>query len=372
MESKAVVFEKVGKYSTDNIKVPAVEDGTMLLKIELAGVCGTDLHILKGHFPNTPFPIIPGHEIVGIVEKIGKDCDKKMNLIGEIDVGDRVTVAPGVVCGECYYCRWYPHRGNFCTSRKAYGISRSSAEYPYLVGGMSEYIYLTPGSWVYNINDLTPELGVLIEPMSVGVKAVEFAMRPGMPLDGAGLGLADVVLIQGAGTIGLMTLVASKMAGAGKTIIIDMDKSRLKVAKMLGADLTIDMNDYQTGTDRVEKVFEYTDGIGADVVLECAGVLEAFQEALDYARKGGKVIELGMFTDAGSIPINPFTICSKELEVIGSFGYPAHNFKRAIEVVRQRRFPIEELVSESFSIDEFGDALRSFRERRGIDLVIEP
>ena len=372
-KSRAWVFLAPEKMETEEFEIPAVAEDCALLKVEACGICGTDKHIYLGHAPKAPFPFIAGHEIIGTVEKLGGKANESMNIFnGPLKTGDRVALAPsGKVCGRCYYCRNMPHRPAFCPNRNiVYGFTSIKKE-PSLWGGYAEYIYVLPGSNVFKIPEgMSLERAILIEPISTAVRAVERAYSPGEPFMGHGYGVGRSAMVLGAGPIGLMVVAALRYSGAGLIIAQDLLSERLDKASMLGADMLIDGR--LPVEERLEKVREATEGVGPDVVIEAAGTPHAFTEALDFARRGGKLIEVGNFTNNGPTEIIPFYICHKDLDIHGSWGYPALIFKDAISMLERTSLPIEEAVTHTFPLEEFPKALEVVGARDAGKVVIAP
>lgn len=372
---KAAILEGVEKLKIVDYPEPEVEPNALILKTELCGVCGTDMHLYAGNMA-IPFPVIPGHEFVGVIDEIGEEATS-MEVKGKpLAEGDRVVVVPGTnrFCGDCYFCRFMPHKPTLCTNRRVLGVNVTSAEPPHLLGGWAEKIYVDAEHfWVYKVPDeVPPEVAVLTEPMAVSSRAFERAYAPGLPTFGEGFGVGGTVAVQGAGAIGLLTVATAKMAGAGKIMIIDMVDERLKMAERLGADDVIDMRVYTTSAERVEEVNRLTNGLGADVVVECVGVPAAFPEGIDMTRRGGKFVEVGHYTDPGTVPVNPHTICFKDMDVLGSWTYPPTQFGTVLELMRQSmgRLPLDEVVTKVYGVAEAQTAIDDLKARKGIKLAI--
>ncbi|HUS77033.1 MAG TPA: alcohol dehydrogenase catalytic domain-containing protein, partial [Patescibacteria group bacterium] len=231
---KAAILEGVERLSLTDYPEPEVEANGILMKLELCGVCGTDMHLYGGKMA-IPFPVIPGHEFVGTVEEIGDDA-RGMEVKGqELAEGNRIVAVPGTnrFCGDCYFCRFMPHKPTLCTNRKVLGVNMTSTEPPHLLGGWAEKIYVDAEHfWVFKVPDeVPPEVAVLTEPMAVSSRAFERAYAPGLPTFGEGFGVGGTVVVQGAGAIGLLTVATAKIAGAGKIMVVDMVDERLKMAE---------------------------------------------------------------------------------------------------------------------------------------------
>ena len=250
----------------------------------------------------------------------------------------------------------------------------TSAEKPHLLGGWAEKIYVDAEHfWVYKIpKEVPPEIAVLSEPMAVSSRAFERAYAPGLPTFGEGFGVGNSVVVQGAGAIGLLTVATAKMAGAGNIMVVDMVDERLEMAKKLGADHAIDMRAQKTADERVKEVQKLTNGLGADVVVECVGVPAAVPEGIDMTRRGGKFVEVGHYTDPGPVLINPHTICNKDMDILGSWTYPPTQFGTVLELMRQSmgKIPLDELVTAKYSVDNAQQAIDDLKARKGIKLAI--
>lgn len=368
---KAAILEDVRKLKVVDYPEPEVEPNGFLMNMELCGVCGTDMHLYEGNM-NIPFPVIPGHEWVGVIEEIGEEA-KGYEVRGQgLDVGDRVVVVPGTnrYCGECYFCRFMPHKPTLCTGRKVMGVNMTSAEKPHLLGGWAEKVYVNAEKfWVYKVPDeVTPEVAVLSEPMAVSSRALERAYAPGMPTFGEGFGVGQSVVVQGAGAIGLLAIATAKLAGAGNIISVDMVDERLAMAEKLGADHVIDMRQMKTAEERVKEVQRLTNGLGGDVVIEAVGVPAAVPEGIDMTRRGGKYVEVGHYTNPGPVLINPHTICNKDMDILGSWTYPPTQFGTVLDLMRLAadRLPLDEIVTHKFHVSDAQKSIDTLKERKGI------
>ena len=368
---KAAILEDVRKLKIVDYPEPKVEDNGILLKMELCGVCGTDMHLYEGNM-KIPFPVIPGHEWVGIIEEIGEKAKGYESKGLHLDVGDRITVVPGTnrYCGECYFCKFMPHKPSLCTGRKVMGVNISSIEEPHLLGGWAEKIYVNAEKyWVFEVpEEVPPEVAVLSEPMAVSSRALERAYAPGIPTVGEGFGLGQSVVVQGAGAIGLLAVATAKIAGAGNIISIDMVDERLKMAEEMGADHVIDMRHYNTTEDRVAEVKRLTNGLGGDVVIEAVGVPAAFAEGIELTRRGGKFVEVGHYTNPGTVAVNPHTICNKDMDILGSWTYPPTQFGTVLELMRlaKDRIPLDKVVTHKFKVEDAQKSIDTLKAREGI------
>jgi len=367
------VMVEPGKIDMQDFDLPKVAEDTALLKVEACGLCGTDKHAFLGHIRTAPFPLIPGHEFMGTIVEIGKSANDKMAVIGgaPLKQGDRVAIAPSSLpCGHCWFCLHMPHRPSFCTTRTIYGFN-STNNFPGLWGGFAEYIYLHPKTWVFKIPEgMSIERAVLTEPMATGLRAVERAYSPGEPFMSHGYGVGRTAMVLGTGPIGVMAIVALRASGANLIIAQDILQSRLHMAKRMGADVMIDGK--LPLEQRIRQVQEVTGGIGPDVVIEAAGVPVVFQEALTFIRRGGKLIEVGHYTDPGSTEIHPWMICYKDVDIHGSWAYPPIIFGDALSVLLRTPLPIEEIVTHKLPLEELPRAIDLVGTEGVGKVVIQP
>jgi L-iditol 2-dehydrogenase len=321
--ARAVVM--VGtRFEVREYPVPEPAPGTVLLRQELAGICGTDVH--NWQFQRLKGDILLGHENVGIIEALGAGVTGD-TLGRPLAVGDRVAFAPGYPGG-------------------AYGFERADSDPP-LRGGFADYIYLQPGTIMLRTS-LPAEVAVLSEPFAVGVHG---AMR-------SGLKFGDTVVVQGAGAVGLLTLVAAKASGAGRLIMLGGPAGRLELARRLGADIVIDIGAVPDAAERTRLVRAETPrGEGADVVFECAGFLPAIPEGLGMVRRSGTFVEMGHFVDVGALELNPNQLLMRKnlrLEAIWGYGGPDY-FMRANTVLEKNEFPFAELVNPILPLEQAAD-----------------
>jgi L-iditol 2-dehydrogenase len=234
-------------------------------------------------------------------------------------------------------------------------------------------MYVLPGTPIFKVPESIPlEVSVLTDPTAVAIRALERAFEPGVPFAGTGFGVGSSVVIQGLGPIGILTAAAAKSAGAGKIIAIDSVDVRLRLAEEFGVDHVIDMRQFTKPEDRVQEVLKLTGKVGADVVIECTGVPSAFGEGIEFARSGGRYVEVGHFTDAGSVEVNPHLICKKDLDILGSWVFPKVTFRKALSLLSQRRFPFEKLVTHRLKVNEVARAFELMERKESGKIVIEP
>ena len=372
MQVQAAVMLQPGQIEIREFDKPTPANDALLLQVDKVGICGSDKHMYLGHTA-LKFPVIPGHEVVGTVAEIGTDANKVMNVMGgPLKEGDRITVVPGSKnCGRCYYCLHVPGRPTLCSGRTIYGFSNSESP-PYLTGEFSECTYIHGNSWVYKIPDEIPEeIAVLTEPVAVATRAVERACSPGLPQVGDGYSIGSSVAVLGCGPIGLLVIAVLRDSGAGTIIATDLVDSRLEMAQQMGADVVINVGETEPD-ERVEQIQSLTNGVGVDIAIECAGIPAVFSEALDVVRRGGKVIEVGHYTDSGDTRVRPHQICNKDLDVCGVWAYPQIQFQTALDFLQRTRAPLHELITHHLPLNQLVSGIEMLGNEGVYKVVIEP
>jgi L-iditol 2-dehydrogenase len=375
--ARAVTVVEPYKLEVREYEIPALRPGGLLVKMEMSGICGTDKHTYRGETTQyggtvneqtSPFPLICGHENVGIVAETTPGAE---DFYGEpIREGDRITMCPDVVCGKCHVCR-HIFAYSWCEKWRGYGNSFRATEEP-LMGGWGEYMVIIPEAFVYKVPDgLSPELAVYTEIMACTYaldKAKEFSS-----IASEGFLTDDTVLIQGIGPLGMAHLIKARMMGAGKIIVTDRSEYRLRLAKEFGADEVLNV-ETTTQEERVQLVHDWTSGRGVDVGIECVGYPEAFPEGLDMIRRGGMYILEGMFVDVGEIPINPHVLVSKSLRVIGLSNHPFTGYRPSMDLMLryQDQMPLDKYVTHRFGLDQAQEAMDTALSLECMKVVIAP
>lgn len=340
-----------------------LEPGAALVRTEMAGICGTDVHLWKGELPIS-LPVILGHETVGRIEQLGEGLEK--DWTGQpLKIGDRVTWNSAISCGACYYCaeKKQPTR---CPHRRAYGIGYQSTQPPHFWGGYAQFHYLRARTTIFKLPDDLPTEAVIGAGCAL-ITAIHGVER-------TGINWRDTVVVQGAGPVGLSALAVAKSAGAAKVIVIGGPKHRLQMAKRFGADHVIDLEEDKDAPSRIKAVRELTGGYGADAVLECVGHPSAIGEGMEMCRDGGKYLVLGHYCDAGSVSFNPHVITRKQLQVFGSWSSEPRHLKGAIEFLSatQKQFPFAEMVTHRFALEQANEALNTTASWQAAKSVIVP
>jgi len=316
---------------------PKILKQAALIQIGACGVCGTDLHILKGHWPKAlPWPFTLGHELGGIIVEAGAGF-KEDFMSKPLQVGSRVMIPPLMPCGHCYYCIHYPESANKCLTPVYYGRYLGFDKPPHLWGGWAEYVYVDlealPGTKIYKLPDDMPlRLGALAEPLTSFIRAFNRAVRVG------GFKWGDTVVIQGSGPIGILAFAAAQEMGAGRVICVGAPETpRLELARKFGAHATVDIERYQTAEARIKRVRELVGGFGADLVMDCSGHPSAGPEGIEFLRDGGTYVEMGQFTDAGAITTSWHRFCAKDINVLGSWGFTGNDLPLGVDMLYRAR-----------------------------------
>lgn len=344
-------------------------DGSILLKVGAAGVCGTDVHNFSNSSSINPYPFIMGHEVSGTIEAIGEHC--KVNSYQKFKVGDRVTVTPMVGCQECYYCKTFPHVVNYCPNRKAIGVG-AFRDPPYLFGGFAENMVVPANFWIHKLPDDMPlDVGALAEPLAVAIHGLGRAAGSGSPYFQGNIGINTSVVIQGCGPIGILVAAAAKFSGA-TVVVLDRLLERLKMAEKIGVtDETIDVSK-MTDAELISVVKKMHHGGGPDIVVEATGEPDAVRVGIMLPRRGGKYIELGNAVDGKEIRIRPDYICRNYLEILGSVLAPAHEYPKAIHMLSSSEFPLSKIITHKFKLVETEAALMNASARHGVKSMVIP
>ena len=345
--AKAAVLDKPnGTFTIREYKVPDPEPGTFILRNEMAGVCATDAHMYTGGLGGIPYPIILGHEFCGIIDKLGAGIEVDSRGL-PVKEGDRVIVIPGVGCGHCYFCA-IAKTPTVCANIKAYGFSPND-EANLLSGGYSQYVYVRYEHTDFLKTTLPARAAVLTEPVTIAIHGLNKA-RPKV---------GSVAVVQGSGAIGFGALYFVKKAGAYKVIVIGGPAERLELAKEFGADVVIDIEKVPDPQERIRMVKDETIGKrGADIVFEAAGFPSAIPEGLMMMRTSGDYIELGMFTDRGTVAINPHTeMMLKNANIYSCWGGEIGFFIQGLPYLELREHPWEKLVDPVLPLSRAKDAV---------------
>lgn len=344
---RAVILSGPNQFAPGELPKPVIKQDEILLEMKATAICGTDIRILEGtKTKGVRYPSVIGHEICGIIAELGSDVEG-------YQVGDKVAIANVIPCHSCKSC--LSGRENACLNREAIGY-----EYD---GGFEEFVRI-PSSCIKSGNviklpeDTSFAEGALIEPLACCVRGFR----------NAGVGFNDTVLITGAGPIGLMHLQLCKIAGSKTVIISEPIASRREKALKLGADIVVD----PTKENLAEIVMAETDRLGVDVIIMAIGVPALVNDTLKLCKKGGTVNLFAGFAGTGAATIEVNTIHYNEINVNGSTAYRRIDYLEAADLVINKKINLAEIVTHTYSIDEFQAAYEVCKSGEGLKVIIEP
>lgn len=339
---KALVKTAEGDGHVELIEVTRRDPGPGMVEVEIknAAICGTDLQIWHGTHKTFP-PVVLGHECSGVVARVGDGVDTWVP-------GDRVTLETAAeVCGRCLYCR----TGNYplCIRRRGLGTRRD--------GAFARYCTIRADALHRLPQTVTFQAGALSNPFSIGHKAIS---------QGA-LTAGDVVVISGSGGIGLVLVQLAKLEGATVILLgLERDRHRLKTGAALGADVVVNVERQEA----LSVVQDLTEGYGADVVFECAGVPASIDQCLRLVRKRGRFIQVGVFS--GSELVEFGQIASKELTVIGSYGHDGVTMDRVNRLLGEGKLNGDALVSDDLPLTEWRRGFEMMEQGIGLRILLHP
>jgi len=321
---KQVKLIGIKRFKEEECPIPKVNEDQVLIKIEICGICGSDVHSYTGHHPFVHPPIVLGHEYSGIVVKKG-------NNVINLDVGDRVTSEIVINCGKCYACTH--GRYQICENGKYLGnVGRN--------GAMADYIVMEADK-VYKLpENMTPKQGAMVEPSAVGMHAVRIS----------NFCIGDIGLVIGAGVIGNLTAQALKIAGARHVILTDIIEARVGKSKELGFKDAIN-----TSKVNLEKWIDENIGRdNLDIIFDCVGTEQSINIAVKNARKGSQIIVIGV--PALKVPINLAYIQDRELNLIGSCQYVRDDYIRTIDLISQGVIKTDPLITHVYPFSDYQKA----------------
>jgi L-iditol 2-dehydrogenase len=337
---RALVFEGPWEMPVRERPDPEPGDAEVVVGIRTSGICGSDVHGYTGSTGRRTPGVVMGHEAAGVVEAVGA---------GVVDVrrGDRVALRSILPCFRCDQCR--AGRTNICRNRRSLGM--------HVDGAYAERVVM-PATAVLPLQDrLSFEEAAMIEPLAVSMHAVNLT-----PFD-----LLDTVVIVGAGTIGLLALLAVRARGAGRVIVTDRSAHRLEAARRLGADDALNVDD----SDPAEAILDLTDGDGAHVVFEAVGLTPTVRQSLAVVRRGGHVTWIG--NSAPVVELAMQELVGKELVLRGAYGF-VDEFERAAEAIGTRRLDVRPLIERVAPLDEGPDLFRALAtgELEAVKVILTP
>lgn len=331
-----------GHMSLVDLPEPKPSRGQVQIAVQAAGICGTDIHIRHDTFPYRP-PVVLGHEFSGTISAVGAGVEG-------LAVGDRVmSETTGVLCGTCPFCQ----RGetNNCMNRSVYGV--------HMNGGFAEYVAVRREAVHSLPQNVDFVAGAMAEPLAVCVHAL---------IERTKVSAAQVVLITGPGPIGLLAAMVAKAQGATVIVAgIARDAARLKLAAEVGADLTVAV-DQEDLAQKIRPLGQRQGGV--DLTVEASGAPAAVADAYQCTRKGGTIVQLGLFD--GPITVDYAQIAFREFNVIGSFAHTWSSFDRALDLMARKIVNIEPLVSGIVALDQWKNAFGRLERGDGVKILLKP
>lgn len=331
---RAVVFAAERELALEERPDPVPGPKEVVIETAAVGICGTDTHVFDGEFEGTVFPLVPGHEATGTVVDLGVGADS-----GGLAVGDHVAVNPSTTCGECEYC--LTGRSNLCRSWNGLGVVASD--------GAAQERFIAP---LANVFKLAPEtdvyLAALIEPLACAIRGWDVLPRR----------MGNHVLVYGAGTMGLLMAQLAPRGGAASVTIVDVNEERLVTAHDVGIE-----HAYTAADEAARSQW--------DVVIDCTGNVRAIEDGLARVKAGGTFQHFGVAPAEAMARYSPFRVYRDEISIVGSMAV-LNSFGRAVEMFEAGAVKAAPMISHSFTLDEYADALQMFRDGTGRKLQIRP
>jgi len=360
-------FDAPGKpFEIETVSLPEVGPGQILVRVNRANICGSDLHAWHGTFATRglggQLPTVLGHEMVGAVEALGEGVSADSNG-SPLDIGTRVVFPYFFCCHTCRNC--LAGRRNACLNLKMAMLGRAD-EPPYFVGGYGDYFLLPAGAVVYTVPD------AVSDDVAAGANCALSQVMYG--LERVDQQLGETVVVQGGGALGLYAIAVAKARGAGCVIAIDGVPERLELATAFGADHLIDLNAETTPKDRVKAVRKHTDGQGADVVVEVVGHPSAIEEGLQMLGQFGRYVEIGNINIGKTFEFDPARFVFANKSMVGVSLYDPAVLSRALTFLEQHqdRLPLDRLAAATYSLDDINEAFAAAEGKRDVRASIIP
>ncbi|KZO98605.1 NADP+-dependent D-mannitol dehydrogenase [Calocera viscosa TUFC12733] len=340
-EMKALYYSKPQDFDVRTVAVPKCGDNEVMIKVGACGVCGTDQHIHNGEFISK-FPLIPGHEVVGEIVKVGKN-------VKDFAPGMRAVSDVGITCGSCFYCR----RGKelLCENFTSKGVTTD--------GGFAEYVCYDQ-SKVYQIHNLTDIEATLLEPAACAIHGLDKIHPP----------VGSEVLLMGAGPTGLILSQLLKQNGASKVVLAANKGMKMEIARQINAAdeyIELDRKNPEAQWEQIKKDYPY----GFDIVVEATGVEKLANEAIHYVRRGGTLMIYGVYENSALVHWPPGKIFGDEITIVGSFSQ-TYCFPRAVAYLDSGKINVKGMVTDVYTIEQYQDALDKMASRQCLKIAIKP
>lgn len=327
-------------FAVADLPTPHAGPGELVLRNQVCGVCGTDVHIYHGEPGSADVnpPVVLGHEYSGEVVEVGEG-------VTGFAVGDHVTVDPNIYCGHCAYCQ--NGKKQLCPSMEAIGVTRD--------GGFAQYS-LIPAAQAFKLEPTVPwEAAAMAEPLACCLHGIDLA----------GIQVGDKVCVVGGGAIGLLMVQLAKLSGASQIVLSEPNEKRRQVGLQLGANAAID----PTRPDAQEAFAQVLDG-GANVVIECVGNVPAVKSAFQFAGKGATVLLFSVPKVDATFDLPLFDVYKKELTIKGSFVNP-DTHARAVALINSGKVDFGPIITHRFTLDQLPEAIAMQMSDASIKVVVE-
>lgn len=327
-------------FAVTDLPTPHAGPGELVLRNQVCGVCGTDVHIYHGEPGSADVnpPVVLGHEYSGEVVEVGEG-------VTGFAVGDHVTVDPNIYCGHCAYCQ--NGKKQLCPSMEAIGVTRD--------GGFAQYS-LIPASQAFKLEPTVPwEAAAMAEPLACCLHGIDLA----------GIQVGDKVCVVGGGAIGLLMVQLAKLSGASQIVLSEPNEKRRQVGLQLGANAALD----PTRPDAQEAFAQVLDG-GANVVIECVGNVPAVKSAFQFAGKGATVLLFSVPKVDATFDLPLFDVYKKELTIKGSFVNP-DTHARAVALINSGKVDFDPIITHRFTLDQLPEAIAMQMSDASIKVVVE-
>jgi 2-desacetyl-2-hydroxyethyl bacteriochlorophyllide A dehydrogenase len=327
-----VVFEAPGKLTVEEMPDPTPGRTDVVVEVAGVGICGTDIHVLEGHYAGSAYPLIPGHEVSGTVVAVGTE-------VAGVTVGERVVVDPTLACGHCERCVNGGY--NLCLNWNCFGVARTH-------GASAQYL-VAPAANAYRLpDDVDIHQASMVEPLSCAIRAYDILPRR----------LGEHYLVYGAGTMGLLLAQLAPRAGAVSVTVVDPNEGRRTLAT-------------EVGVETVVATADEADRTTWDVVIDATGVVAAIEDGLPRVKPGGTFQQFGVAPADATARYQPISIVRDEITMVGSAA-SRYTFGRAVEMFAAGAIRTEPMFSHFFTLDDYGTAMDMFRRGEGRKLQIRP
>lgn len=359
MKSKTMVLEKFNEpLVLEKFQIPDLKNHEVLVKLEAAGVCGSDIHMWKGEDKRVSLPTILGHEGLG---KIVAIKGEKSTVDGyELKIGDSILWDRGITCGKCFACSILKEP-SLCQFRKVYGINMNN--YSDLKGCYSEYIILDSGTDIFRVPD-NIDKAILVSSSCSGA-----TMAHGFDLFKESL-IGETIVVQGAGPLGIYAIAFASSLGSHNIIVIDNSEFRLDLCKKFGATHLLNMKEFDK-EKRKEKIMEIADAEGVALVVEAAGMHGVVEEGIKFLRRGGTYLSVGFAQNAGKEEVDFFEdIVSKNIRIQGVWVSDTKHTKQAMDLVLNNIEKFKNLITHRFKLEEANEAIVMMNRKEALKAVL--